>query len=252
MSAPDRFLGRADVYAQARPSYPEALGAWLAERRLLAGGVADVGAGTGLFTRLLLARGAEVHAVEPNPEMRAQLAAGLAAEVTAGRLTVHAGTSEVTGLPDKSVSLVTAAQAAHWFAPAPTVREFRRVLRPSGHVLLVWNDWRGEGTAFNAAYGEVVSHFLEEGTPDLATRVPEAELPQFLPGGFERVTFANPLTLTRARLHALAASVSYLPSPTDAAYPGMTRELDALFGAHQQDGTVTLAYRTHVFLGGLD
>ncbi|WP_216317573.1 class I SAM-dependent methyltransferase [Deinococcus aestuarii] len=252
MTAADRFLGRADAYAQGRPSYPASLGAWLAERGLLGDLVADVGAGTGLFTRLLLAHGARVVAVEPNPEMRGQLAAGLAGEIEAGRLTVQPGSSESTGLPDASVSLITAAQAAHWFTPAPTVEEFRRVLTPGGRVLLVWNDWRGEETAFNLAYRQVALRFQEEGTPDLATRVPEDELPLFLPGGFERVTFENPLTLTRERLHALAGSVSYLPSPSDAAYPGMTRALDAVFDAHERSGTVTLMYRTHAFLGGVD
>ncbi|GBF04872.1 hypothetical protein DAERI_030038 [Deinococcus aerius] len=252
MRTPDRFLGRAGVYAQARPSYPDALGLWLAERGLLLDGVADVGAGTGLFTRLLLGQGAKVHAVEPNPEMRAQLAAALAGEITAGRLTVHDGTSEATGLPDASVALITAAQAAHWFTPEPTVREFRRILRPGGQVLLVWNDWRGEETAFNRAYGETVRPFQEVGTPDVATRVPEQELPHLLPGGFERITFENPLPLTRERLHGLAASVSYLPSPEDPAYPAMTRELDRLFDQHQRGDVVTLAYRTHAFLGRLD
>lgn len=252
MSAPDRFLGRADVYAQGRPLYPEALGAWLSGRGLLAGDVADVGAGTGLFTRLLLARGARVHAVEPNAGMRARLVQALAGELTAGRLTVHPGTSDATGLPDHSVSLVTAAQAAHWFAPDPTVREFRRVLRPAGQVLLVWNDWRAEHTPFNLAYGAAIRPFLEEGTPDVATRVPEAELPLLLPGGFERASFENPLTLTRERLRALAASISYLPAPTGPAYPAMTRALDTLFDAHQQGGQVTLSYRTHAFLGRLD
>lgn len=172
--------------------------------------------------------------------------------MAAGRLTVHAGASEATGLPAASVSLVTAAQAAHWFAPESTIREFRRILRPGGHVLLVWNDWRGEGTPVNVAYREVVARFMEDGVPDLATRVPEKELPHLLPGGFVRVTFENPLTLTRERLHALAASVSYLPSPEDSAYPAMTRELDNLFDAHQQEGHVTLTYRTHAFLGRLN
>lgn len=252
LTAADRFLGRANAYAQGRPAYPASLGAWLAERGLLSGLIADVGAGTGLFTRLLLAHGARVVGVEPNPEMRAQLAAGLAGEVEAGHLTVQPGSSEATGLPGASVSLITAAQAAHWFTPAPTVEEFRRILTPGGKVLLVWNDWRGEETAFNLAYGAVVKDFLAPGTPDLATRVPEDELPQFLPGGFERVTFENPLTLTRERLHALAGSVSYLPSPRDAAYPEMTRALDAVFDLHETNGTVTLMYRTHAFLGSVD
>ncbi|MCD0171506.1 methyltransferase type 11, partial [Deinococcus sp. 23YEL01] len=52
MVNPARFLGRADVYAQARPGYPDALGAWLRDLGLLNARVADIGAGTGLFTRL--------------------------------------------------------------------------------------------------------------------------------------------------------------------------------------------------------
>ena len=62
--------------------------------------------------------------MEPNPEMRAELESSLQDAVNAGQLRVHAGTSEGTGLETASVGLVTAAQAAHWFAPAPTVAEF--------------------------------------------------------------------------------------------------------------------------------
>lgn len=251
MTTADRFLGRAGVYAAARPSYPQALGEWMVERGLLSGPVADVGAGTGLFTRLLLAHGAQVQAVEPNPEMRARLEEGLRPELESGRLTVHDGTSEATGLGEASVSLITAAQAAHWFTPEPTVREFRRILHPGGHVLLVWNDWRGEDVPFNLAYGEVVRGF-QAGMPEAVTRSPDDELAGLLPGGFEHVAFDNPLALTRERLHALAASVSYLPSPTSLDFPALTQALDTAFEAHEQEGDVTLHYRAHAYLGRLD
>ncbi|GHF31319.1 SAM-dependent methyltransferase [Deinococcus metalli] len=256
MTNPDRFLGRADVYAAARPGYPAALGQWLRAAGLLDAPVADIGAGTGLFTRLLLDHGAHVVAVEPNPEMRAQLGTALADAVPGGRLTVQDGTSEATGLPDALVGLITAAQAAHWFDPAPTVQEFRRVLRPGGRVLLVWNDWRGVELPFNRAYGETIRPFLAPGTPDVATRVPEERLPALLPGGFEALAFTHEVILTRARLHALAASVSYLPSPDDRAYPAMVAVLDAAFDAHRDgaadDEAVPFGYRTHAFLGTLD
>ena len=249
---PARFTGRADVYAAARPGYPAELGTWLESSELLAAPVADVGAGTGLFTRLLLGQGATVRAVEPNDEMRAQLERSLADALTAGTLSVHAGTSEATGLPDASVSLVTAAQAAHWFDPARTVVEFRRVLAPDGRVLLVWNDWRGVDLPFNLAYGDTIRPFLAAGTPEVATRVPEERLPALLPGGFERQEFTHEVTLTRERLHALAASVSYLPGPDSAAYPALTRALDAVFDEHVTgEGTVSFGYRTHAFLGSL-
>ncbi|WP_233554475.1 class I SAM-dependent methyltransferase [Deinococcus cavernae] len=250
----ERFLGRAEVYAAARPSYPPELRDWLAARHLL-GTVADIGAGTGLFTQLLLAGGARVSAVEPNPDMRAQLAARLAAAVEAGQLTVQDGTSEATGLPEQSVSLVTAAQAAHWFDPERTLAEFRRILTPDGRVLLVWNDWRGVATPFNEAYGQAVSRFYREGeNPLQISRVPEGDLPRFMPGGHETVIFDNPLPLSRERLHGLASSISYLPAPGDPAHALMTAALDDLFAAHAHEQEemgqqVTLHYRTHAFLG---
>ncbi|KQR40653.1 class I SAM-dependent methyltransferase [Deinococcus sp. Leaf326] len=249
---PDRFLGRAAVYAAARPPYPAALGEWLTAEGLLRGNVADLGAGTGLFTRLLLSAGAaQVDAVEPNPEMRAELEAALAAQVASGTVRVHAGTSEATGLPDASLDLITAAQAAHWFAPEPTLRELRRVLRPGGRVLLVWNDWRGVDAPLNRAYGEVVAQFTEADVPVLATRVPEAELPGLLPGGFEKRLFDHAVPFTRERLRALAGSVSYLPSPGDPVYPDMAAALDRAFG-DPEGGEAPLVYRTHAYLGRIE
>ncbi|CAM3172268.1 Methyltransferase type 11 domain-containing protein [Deinococcus saxicola] len=255
MTNPDRFLGRADVYASARPTYPPALGEWLVGLGLLSGRVADVGAGTGLFTRLLLTHGSgpafAVDAVEPNPEMRAQLETALAQETLAGRLRFHNGTSEATSLDSASVSLITAAQAAHWFSPVSSVQEFRRVLAPGGQILLVWNDWRGVDTPFNADYRAVVTHFSRE-DGELISRVPEQELPALMPGGFETRIFNNPIPFTRERLRALAGSVSYLPSPSDPGFAAVAQQLDVAFETHSAGDHVTLTYRTHAYLGRLD
>ena len=246
----ERFTDRAATYVTGRPTYPVALADLLRERDLLGGGVADIGAGTGIFTRLLLEAGAQVDAVEPNDAMRAQLEGALADAVVAGRLRVQAGTSDATGLASGSVRLITAAQAAHWFTARTTVPEFQRILRPTGRVLLVWNDWRGQVDAggFTAAYAEVVEGYAAQ-VPSVEYGIPSADIPAFLPGGFEHLTFPNPLAFTRERLHALAGSVSYLPAPGSPNHASLVRDLDDAFDRHAQAGRVSLQYVTHAFLG---
>ena len=252
MEHTERFTVRAGSYVGGRPGYPGALGELLAARGLLARPCADVGAGTGLFTRSLLDAGATVRAVEPNAAMRAELERELGAAVRAGRLRVLPGSAEATGLDATSVGLVACAQSAHWFDPVRAGAEFRRVLAPGGSLLLVWNDWRGSATdGFTRAYGEVVRRFSS--TPaENATRVPLELVGQFFAGApFEQLTFPNPTAFTLERLQALATSVSYLPAEGTPEQAEMRAALDAAFDGHQVGGAVTLEYVTHAFLGAL-
>lgn len=249
MSNPERFDGRAGVYAAARPGYPLALLDFLRGEADLER-VADLGAGTGLFTELLLQGARHVTAIEPNAGMREALQARLWAAQERGQLEVRDGTAERTTLPGHAMTLLSAAQAAHWFAPAPTLAEFRRILRPGGRVLFVWNDWRGSTHPFNLAYGHTINRFYREGDqPEQINRVPHDEIPAFMPGGHLYRTFENPLPLSLERLQALAGSVSYLPGPTDPEYPAMSAALHDLFHEYAEGGRVTLEYVAHSFLG---
>jgi ubiquinone/menaquinone biosynthesis C-methylase UbiE len=105
------FAPQATAYG-ARPGYPEALVDLCVTRAGVVAGdrVADIGAGTGIFTQHLAARGLVVDAVEPNAAMRAQ------APATSGVRWLE-GSFEHTGLPGASVTWVTAAQAFHWADP---------------------------------------------------------------------------------------------------------------------------------------
>ena len=129
------FASAADVYERARPSYPAAAVAWIAERAALGPGrtVLDLGAGTGKLTRLLVPTGARVIAVEPLAEMRAKLE-----EVVPG-VVVLEGTAEDLPLGDGSIDVVTCAQAFHWFDLDLALPELHRVLAADGLLVLVWN-----------------------------------------------------------------------------------------------------------------
>jgi ubiquinone/menaquinone biosynthesis C-methylase UbiE len=129
------FDTNADAYEVSRPSYPaEAVAHVVGHGRISPGTrVLDLAAGTGKLTRLLVPTGAEVVAVEPVAAMRDRLARLLPG------VEVLDGTAEALPLPAGSVDTVTVAQAFHWFDPPVALAEIHRVLRPGGHLFLVWN-----------------------------------------------------------------------------------------------------------------
>jgi SAM-dependent methyltransferase len=129
------FADGADIYAASRPAYPAAALDWLRDRMKIGPGsrVVEVGAGTGLFTRLLLDTGAAVVATDPVPEMLAHLASTLPGAGTA------VATAEALPIADGSVDAVICATAFHWFATPQALAEFRRVLKPGGTLGLIWN-----------------------------------------------------------------------------------------------------------------
>lgn len=145
-----RFSDRAADYVNYRPSYPAAaidiiLEGLASPHELLA---ADIGAGTGISARLLAQRGVSVIAIEPNAAMRE------AAE-SHQKVEFRDGTAEVNNLADASVDLVTSFQAFHWFNPEPTLLEFRRILKPSGRLAVVWNH-RAQEDAFTGEYNQLI------------------------------------------------------------------------------------------------
>lgn len=125
----------AAAYAEHRPVYAEAAVEWVLapvrERRPLR--VADIGAGTGKLTAMLAGLGADVTAVEPDPEMLAELRRAMP-----GVRSVP-GSAEELPLADASVDAVLAGQAMHWFDLDRALPEIARVLTPGGVLAGLWN-----------------------------------------------------------------------------------------------------------------
>ncbi|MCJ1680170.1 class I SAM-dependent methyltransferase [Streptomyces sp. APSN-46.1] len=131
------FDAAAALYAAHRPGYPDSLFDAVEElsgRSLRGARVADVGAGTGIATGLLRARGADVVAVEPGDGMAAEF------RRTHPGIPVVRGDGDRLPLATAGFDLLTYAQAWHWTDPARSVPEARRVLRPGGALALWWND----------------------------------------------------------------------------------------------------------------
>jgi SAM-dependent methyltransferase len=133
------FTGLAGDYAKFRAGYaPQVATAILSYvgRDAASIDAADIGAGTGIWTRTLAARGLHsVVAVEPNDDMRGQ---GI--ETSRGTDIVwHKGSAEATGLPDGSADLVSMASSFHWADFDKACDEFHRILRPGGVFVALWN-----------------------------------------------------------------------------------------------------------------
>ncbi|MBC7862201.1 MAG: class I SAM-dependent methyltransferase, partial [Bacteroidia bacterium] len=154
----NRFSDRVENYVKFRPTYPEELFLFLEEKGILNGKniIADIGSGTGISSEPFLRRGYWVNGVEPNDEM--QNAAEKIFEEYENFIGVK-GTAENTTLKDQDIDLVVAGQAFHWFDRAKAAAEFRRILKPGGKVLLMWNDRRTDTTDFLKVYEDFLMMF---------------------------------------------------------------------------------------------
>lgn len=240
------FTKEAGAYARGRPDYPAALGAWLTGTLGLGPGrrAADVGAGTGKFSALLAATGAAVVAVEPVDAMRAEIAA-----LQLNGVRAVAGTAQALPLPDAELDAVVCAQAFHWFAGRAALDEFARVLRPGGHLGLVWNV-RDESVDWVAALTAIITPF-------------EGDAPRFHKGDW-RKPFPHPgfgaLAETRLPYEHVGPprqvivdrfmSVSFIAALPDARHAQVRAEIEALVATHPElrgREVVRFPYTTRAF-----
>lgn len=243
----ERFSDRVTDYVSSRPTYPAEVVAALSEFGLRPQAVvADLGAGTGIFSELLLGAGAVVHAVEPNGAMLAAARERLGTEPRFHG--VQAG-AEATTLPTDSVDLVTAAQAFHWFDADRTAAECRRILRPGGRVVLIWNTRLEEETEFLREYEALLRRF---GTDYAAVRARQSDrmrVLRFFGGQMEVRSFPNAQHLGLGELRRRLLSSSYTPPAGHPDREPMLLALEESFQRHAEAGRVGILYRTELYAG---
>jgi SAM-dependent methyltransferase len=246
-----RFESRAGHYARHRATYPPALIDCLAQAQGWRAGltVADVGSGTGIFTRLVLERGPCVLAIEPGAAMRAQAEQRLAA--FPGFVSLDA-TAEATTLPDVSVDAIVCAQAFHWFNHERTRAEWRRILRPGGSAALIWNIL-DDRDAMTRDYLDVLYATSPDARAVIGSSSGCAWRNVLFDGSRGRIVeFAQAQPLDLDGLIGRTESVSYAPKPGTAAHTALLAGMGAVFRAHARDGRVRLAYRTVAVHGPLE
>jgi ubiquinone/menaquinone biosynthesis C-methylase UbiE len=244
----ERFSSRVENYARFRPGYPAEVIEVLKKECGLTpySVVADIASGTGIFTRRLLEHGNRVFGVEPNPEMRR---AGEEYLANYSNFTSVAATAENTGLPEHSIDLVTAAQAAHWFDREKALREFQRILKPSRYLALLWNDRQLEAGPFDRDYEQML---LQYGTDYADVKRLDAEAGRFF-GSFkcELRVLPNFQDFDYEALEGRLLSSSYAPQLGHPSHGPMLSELHRIFQAYQSGGRIRMEYDTKLYFGQL-
>ncbi|MGC1452764.1 MAG: class I SAM-dependent methyltransferase [Candidatus Sulfotelmatobacter sp.] len=247
-NATHRFSDRVENYVRYRPGYPSEVLRALQRHCGLAPPhiIADIASGTGIWTRILLENGNHVFGVEPNPEMRQ---AGERLLASFPKFTSISGTAEATTLPGQSVDFVTAAQAAHWFDREPTRREWVRILRPGGWLVLLWNERITDSTEFLRDYEQLLLTYGTDYEDVRHERTTDAVHEFFDPAPFRTLVFEMRQKFDYAGLEGRLLSSSYAPGPEHPNHAPMLRELRHIFETHAITGCVTFDYNTRMYFG---
>ena len=250
-NATSRFSDRVENYVRYRPGYPAQVVEELQAQCGLTSShvVADIASGTGIWTRMLLENGNTVFGVEPNAEMREAGERLLAAAFP--NFTSVAGTAEATALADHSVDFVTAAQAAHWFNRERARREFVRILKPGGWLVLLWNERLTDSTKFLRDYEQLLLTYGTDYEEVRHERTTDAVNEFFAPAPFQESVFEMRQEFDYAGVEGRLLSSSYAPGPEHPQHAPMLRELRRIFDASAVGGRVAFEYKTRLYFGRL-
>jgi len=246
-----RFSNRVDNYIKYRPGYPPQVLEYLKEACGLSAGsvIADIGAGTGIFTKLLLDEGYTVYAVEPNKPMRD---AAIEYLFDYENFTPKGGTAESTSLPAESVDMIVCAQAFHWFNNEKTRLEFKRILKEDGKAALVWNNRLTDADAFLTAYNTLLKDESIDYNKVNHQNINDIDFKAFFKDGeYTVVKYPNQQVFDEAGLIGRAYSSSYVPAEDTPAGKQFLPLIKELFARYNQDGKVIFHYQTEIYLGAV-
>jgi ubiquinone/menaquinone biosynthesis C-methylase UbiE len=239
------FQRAADAYERGRPDYPAAAVEHLLRVLKIGPGsrIVELGAGTGKFTKALVASGADVVAVEPVEAMRRKLGELLPA------VKVVDGTAEAIPLADASVDAVVAAQAFHWFRAEEAVAEIHRVLTAGGELGLIWNA-RDESRPWGRELTRIIEA-NEGSTPrykSFAWRTAFDTGQLFSP--LQKAEFPHVQTVSREALEDRVGSISFIAALSDAEREAVLKQVRELVGrdeGNRAENQISLPYRTDVY-----
>ena len=244
-----RFSDRVDNYVKYRPGYPAEVVTFLQIECDLSSNsvIADIGSGTGIFTKLLLDKGYKVYAVEPNADM--QQAAKEYIGDTKNFIPTE-GSAEETNLTSNSIDLIVCAQAFHWFNSEKTRAEFKRILKAYGNAALIWNNRLADADDFSIAYESLLKQDSIDYNKVNHRNINDIDFKAFFRDGkYNLVKYPNVQIFDEAGFLGRAFSSSYVPAEGTESGEKFRKILKSLFARYNKNGRVSFHYQTEIYLG---
>ncbi len=240
-----KFSDRVQDYVKYRPPYPEQLIGLLnqyigLDRTKI---VADIGSGTGISSVPFLQNGNMVYGVEPNDEMRQAQEILLAGY---GNFVSVNGTAESTNLKSEIADLIFCGQAFHWFDREHCKKEFFRILKYGGNIVLAWN-FRRSKTRFLQDYEQILVNNLENYRNSHHRNIDDLEIQKFFsPNQMHSGSLDNEQTFDLDGLKGRLKSSSYCPNQGKE-YESIMNQIEKLFEKYEEDNRIVFQYETKVY-----
>lgn len=243
-----RFSNRVENYLKYRPHYPDEITAYLKEKNVLKEDsiVADIGSGTGFSTELFLKNGNTVYGVEPNKAMRE---AGEKYLSSYENFISVEGTAENTTLKSNLIDIIAAGQAFHWFKHSEAKKEFQRISKPGGYLVLIWNIRQFIDAGFAVDYENLLTEYGTDYKEVEHKTITASDYDDFYPRKYITSTFENKQLLDFEGLKGRLLSSSYGPDENSPNYQPMIKKLKEIFDKYQSGGTVKMKYTTEIYCG---
>lgn len=244
------FNGVGETYAKYRPSYPQELLMYLCSEIGVNkfSTIADIGSGTGILTQQLIHECSKVYAIEPNSDMRRVAEKRLRNEP--GFISIN-GTAENTTLENESIDYITAAQSFHWFDRLSFKKECKRILKPKGKVILIWNS-RDETSELvrkiDSINQKYCPNFSGSACGMRGAKSPN-DFDDFFQQGYKIKYFQNNLIFNKERFIGLHLSASYRLKENDRNYQNYINELTDFFNVYSNNEVLQMPNLTRCYVG---
>jgi ubiquinone/menaquinone biosynthesis C-methylase UbiE len=242
----DKYSDRAEKYEKSRPEYPKEILTHLKNYGYEKDSImADIGSGTGKLSKIFLENDNKVYCVEPNENMR-RIADSLFKNFS-NYFSIN-GTAEKTGLKNNSIGFITVGQAFHWFDKEKALHEFKRILKNSGLLILIWNRIRSK-TTFQKEFGSISNFCVKDNLEIVPPNISGEEIVNIYSKYYKKIIIENSVNNNLSDTINGFFSAAYAPKEGTPEYEKILYKIEQIFEKHNNNGLVEFDYDTEIYIG---